>query len=156
MSRAKFTVAHLTGVLGVLLLVLVVLVVLLRGRRRRVERAHRLDEPARRDGVRRETFTPSTEHGGHDGDGRALRYLIWTSDPDPTDDSYVEDFVYVFREGDAPARAEAERHVFGLFSRETWRRLLVEAGFQVTVRPLEHSEVEPGSVEVFVAVKGDG
>src|SRR5436853_3386620 len=59
----------------------------------------------------RENFAAHTEHGGHDGDGRALRYLIWTSDPDPTDSTFVEDFVYVFREGDAPARAEAERHV---------------------------------------------
>lgn len=102
----------------------------------------------------RENFSPKTEHGGHDGDGRALRYLIWTFDPDPSDSTYVEEFVYVFREGDAPARAETERHIFGLFSRETWLRLLAEAGFgRVTVRPLVHSEVEAGSHELFVAVK---
>jgi SAM-dependent methyltransferase len=102
----------------------------------------------------RENFVPQTEHGGHDGDGRALRYLIWTFDPDPTDSTYVEEFVYVFREGDAPARAEAERHIFGLFSRATWARLLAEAGFErVTVRALVHSEVEPETHELFVAVK---
>ena len=26
----------------------------------------------------RENFRPDTQHGGHDGDGRALRYLQWT------------------------------------------------------------------------------
>ena len=41
----------------------------------------------------------------------------------------------------------------GLFSRQVWLRLLGEAGFRATVRPLIHSEVEPGAVEVFVAVK---
>src|SRR5918993_593735 len=33
----------------------------------------------------RETFAPATTHGGHDGDGRALRYLAWIHDPDPAD-----------------------------------------------------------------------
>ena len=33
----------------------------------------------------RENFRPSTDHGGHDGAGRALRYLEWTWDPDPAD-----------------------------------------------------------------------
>jgi SAM-dependent methyltransferase len=32
-----------------------------------------------------ETFRPGTEHGGHDGDGRAARYLEWTHEPDPND-----------------------------------------------------------------------
>jgi SAM-dependent methyltransferase len=101
----------------------------------------------------KETFKPQTDHGGHDGDGRALRYLEWTFDPDPHDTICVTDFTYVFREGDGPAWCETERHDFGLFSREVWLRLLDEAGFQATIRPLIHSEVETGDVEVFVAIK---
>ena len=31
----------------------------------------------------RETFRPSTDHGGHDDATRGLRYLSWTWDPDP-------------------------------------------------------------------------
>ncbi|MGF1580783.1 MAG: class I SAM-dependent methyltransferase [Gemmataceae bacterium] len=31
----------------------------------------------------RENFRPSTHHGGNDGQGRSLRYLEWTWDPDP-------------------------------------------------------------------------
>src|SRR5215471_17022320 len=33
-----------------------------------------------------ETFEPGTDHGGHDGaDGRAVRFLEWSWDPDPDD-----------------------------------------------------------------------
>ena len=42
----------------------------------------------------RETFRPSTDHGGHDGPERALRYLEWTWDPDPTDNTYTVDYSY--------------------------------------------------------------
>ena len=101
----------------------------------------------------KETFKPSTDHGGHDGDGRGMRYLEWSFDPDPDDTSCITDFTYVFREGDAPPWCEQDRHVVGLFSREVWLRLLGEVGFQATIRPLIHSEVETGDVEVFVAVK---
>ncbi|HEY7296158.1 MAG TPA: class I SAM-dependent methyltransferase [Dehalococcoidia bacterium] len=101
----------------------------------------------------RENFVPETQHGGHDGDGRALRYLEWVSDSDPNDSVYEVDFVYLLREGDGPPRVVHERHVEGLFSRETWLRLLAETGFQATSRPLEHSELPPGYSEVFVAVR---
>ena len=37
----------------------------------------------------RETFRPSTDHGGHDGTDRAMRYLEWTWDPDPADSTYT-------------------------------------------------------------------
>ncbi|MGE3271929.1 MAG: trans-aconitate 2-methyltransferase [Chloroflexota bacterium] len=101
-----------------------------------------------------ETYKPSTDHGGHDGtDGRALRYLEWTHDPDPTDSVVAADFVYVLREGDGPPRSLVDRHSVGLFSRKVWLRLLHEAGFQdVSVRLLIHSEVPLGDVEVFTAI----
>lgn len=35
----------------------------------------------------RETFAPSTSHDGYDGEGRAIRYLEWTYDPDEADTS---------------------------------------------------------------------
>jgi SAM-dependent methyltransferase len=48
-----------------------------------------------------ETFQPRTEHGGHDGpDGRSLRYLEWTHDPDPMDSTIVTDYCYLVRERD--------------------------------------------------------
>jgi SAM-dependent methyltransferase len=101
----------------------------------------------------RENFEPSTDHGGHDGETRSLRYLEWTWDPDPADTTYLVDYVYLLRGPDGTVRAEHDRHVEGLFSRDTWLRLLSEAGFVPRVVPFDHSELEPDSYEVFVAKK---
>jgi SAM-dependent methyltransferase len=101
----------------------------------------------------RENFHASTNHGGHDGAHRSLRYLEWTWDPDPADNTYVVDYAYILREADGSAHVELDRHVEGLFSREDWRRLLTEAGFAPKVVPFAHSELEPGSYEVFIGSK---
>jgi SAM-dependent methyltransferase len=101
----------------------------------------------------RENFSPSTEQGGHDGDGRAMRYLMWTWDPDPADGTYTVDFAYLLREADGSVRVEHDRHVEGLFSRADWLRLLAEVGFDASAVPFDHSELEPGSYEVFIARK---
>ena len=66
----------------------------------------------------RETLRETTRHGGHDGDGRALRYLEWTRDPDPADATYEVDYVVALREGDAPLRVVHESHVEGVFARD--------------------------------------
>jgi trans-aconitate methyltransferase len=81
----------------------------------------------------RETFEPSTNHGGADGEQRALRYLEWTDDPDATDMTYATDYVYVLREGAQPVRIEHEQHIGGLFPRAEWLRLLRETGFEPEV-----------------------
>jgi SAM-dependent methyltransferase len=78
----------------------------------------------------RETFEPSTDHGGSDGEGRSLRYLEWSFDPDPNDTTYTTDYVVVFREGDTLPQVELDRHVNGLFARDAWLALLREVGFQ--------------------------
>jgi hypothetical protein len=101
----------------------------------------------------RENFQSSTDHGGHDGIDRGLRYLEWTWDPDPTDNTYLVDYAYLLRERDGSVRVELDRHVEGLFSRDEWLRILREAGFEPTVVPFEHSELEPGSYEVFACRK---
>jgi len=102
-----------------------------------------------------ENFGASTDHGGHDApDGRGLRYLEWTWDPDPTDTTYAVDFAYILRQADGGVRVEHDRHIEGLFPRDTWLRLLTDTGFSDgRAVPFEHSEVEPGSTEVFLAVK---
>ncbi len=74
----------------------------------------------------RETFTPATTHGGHDGSGRAMRYLAWLWDPDPTDTTYVVDFAYLFHEDGQPTRSAYDRHLHALFGRADWVRLLEE------------------------------
>ncbi len=78
----------------------------------------------------RETFEPETDHGGTDGDGRALRYLEWTYDPDDTDTTCTTDYVYLLRENNQPVRTVHDQHICGLFPRGEWLRLLREVGFQ--------------------------
>jgi SAM-dependent methyltransferase len=99
----------------------------------------------------RETFRPFTDHGGHDGDGRALRYLEWTWDPDPGDDVVFMDLTYVFHEGDA-VRVEHDRHECGLFPRATWLGLFHEAGFEATRIELP-ADPWPVGAEGFVGVR---
>src|SRR6185503_3518595 len=39
----------------------------------------------------KERFRPSVHHGGHDGDGRSLRYFEWIFDSDPADTTYTNE-----------------------------------------------------------------
>ncbi len=100
-----------------------------------------------------EFVRPGTDHGGHDGAGRALRYLEWTTDPDPDDTTYQVDYALVMHADGQPTRSVADQHVCGLFRREHWLRLLEEVGFTARALPFEHSEVPAGTLEVFVALK---
>ena len=78
----------------------------------------------------RETFEQSSDHGGNDGpDGRAVRYLEWSWDPDPGDDWTLTEYVFLLRDVDGSVDVVHETHRLGLFSQERWVRLLSEAGF---------------------------
>jgi SAM-dependent methyltransferase len=95
----------------------------------------------------RENFAPSTDHGGLDGsDGRGLRYLEWSWDPDPNDDTYVVDYAFVLRHRNGTVTVEHDRHVEGLFARESWLEWFAAAGFAA------QSHVDQFSREVFVGV----
>lgn len=100
-----------------------------------------------------ETFRPATDGGGVDGEGRGLRYLEWSHDPDPTDTTCLVDYAFMLREGDGPVRVLHETHVEGLFPRAVWLELMAEVGFEARVVPFDHSELEPGSYELFVGVR---
>ncbi len=101
----------------------------------------------------RETFRTSSDHGGHDDAQRGLRYVEWAWDPDPNDTTYTVDYAYLLRERDGAVRVEHDRHIEGLFARDTWLRILADVGFKARVVPFDHPEVEPGSYELFVAEK---
>jgi hypothetical protein len=100
----------------------------------------------------RETFHPATAHGGHDGGGRALRYLEWTWDPDPGDSSYLVDMAYLLRDESGQVHVEFDRHRLGLFSRADWLRFIEEAGFEARIVPFKDSKEEIGS-DVFLGIK---
>jgi SAM-dependent methyltransferase len=101
----------------------------------------------------RDTFETTTDHGGHDGPDRGIRYLEWSWDPDPSDTTHVADYAYLLRFPDGTVRVEHDRHINGLFDRQTWEATLRAAGFDVVNLPFEHSEVEPGTHELFVGLK---
>jgi trans-aconitate methyltransferase len=94
-----------------------------------------------------ETFESSTDHGGSDGDGRSIRYLEWTYDPDETDTTIVTDYVFLLRDGEQPVQVEHDQHITGLFSREQWLSILNDTGFRVSF------VIDPFDRHVFVAWK---
>lgn len=98
----------------------------------------------------RETFQQSADHGGGDASTRGMRYLEWTWDPDPDDSTYTVDYAYLLRDADGSVRVEHDRHVEGLFARATWLDKLADVGFKARVVRFEHTQVEPGSYELFV------
>jgi SAM-dependent methyltransferase len=103
-----------------------------------------------------ETFQPSTEHGGHDSTDRGIRYLDWTWDPDPDDTNYISEMVYLLKDEQGDVQIEHDHHRMGLFPRHTWLTLMAEVGFDARPIPFDHSEFEPGSLEVFVGHKISG
>lgn len=96
----------------------------------------------------RETFEPGVDHGGHDAaDGRGLRYLSWTWDPDASDDTYITDYAFLLRHRDGTVSAEHDRHVEGVFSRAQWLEWMGETGLPA------HGETDPWRREVFIGVR---
>ncbi len=98
----------------------------------------------------RESFRPGTDCGGHDGDGRGMRYLEWTWDPDPEDTSYTVDFALLLRDTDGSIRVEHDRHTAGLFPRQTWMDLMTDVGFTGKRVPYAHSDLPGRELEAFV------
>ncbi len=98
----------------------------------------------------RETFSRDTQHGGYDGeDGRSLRFLEWTHDPDTSDSQYDVHNAYMLREADRSVRVEYGHWTYGLFSREKWHTVLGQAGFEVRGYPPSEPERYP-TEELFL------
>jgi SAM-dependent methyltransferase len=78
-----------------------------------------------------ENFEPQTAHGGRDHpDGRGVRFLSWSSDPDPTDTTTRTDFAFLLRDASGGVQVAHDTHELGLFPREVWLTVLREVGFQ--------------------------
>jgi SAM-dependent methyltransferase len=77
-----------------------------------------------------ETFAPGTETGGCDaGDGRGLRYISWSHAPAAGTTIETTDFAILMRRADGSVEVVHDRHICGLFPRDTWRAVFVRAGF---------------------------
>ncbi len=99
----------------------------------------------------RETWSSGTGHGGHDGDGRGLRFVDWTYDPDPADTHYTVDIAFLLRDRDRVTRVEHDRHCLGFFPVQTWLDLLRSVGFQPHVLGCDYPGGE--SARSFVGVR---
>jgi trans-aconitate methyltransferase len=77
-----------------------------------------------------ETFEEVTEQMTADRGDRSLRGVAWVWDPQPEDSTYRVDYALLLRQGDT-VKAVHDQHVEGLFPRETWYRVLAQAGFRV-------------------------
>ena len=78
-----------------------------------------------------ENFEPGIDHGGHDAsDGRGVRYLSWSSDPDPSDTCTRTDYAFMLRSSDGAVRVVHDTHEFGLFPRALWLQVLADVGFR--------------------------
>ena len=102
-----------------------------------------------------DTFVPYADHGGTDAaDGRGVRYLEWTVDPDPTDTlDHHRLLVPAPRRRRARSRSRTRPTAPGCSQRTTWLRLLTEAGFDADV-VLERTTEPRAPREYFVGRAG--
>jgi SAM-dependent methyltransferase len=91
----------------------------------------------------RETFRESTSLHSGERDHRALRCLEWSWDPDPADQTYNVEYAFLLRDG-TNVRSVHDRHIEGLFSLDTWHRVLETVGYRVEMfdRPLGDGHID--------------
>lgn len=96
-----------------------------------------------------EEYAPMSEHGGEDGEDRAMRYFSW--DDVPVGTQVQTTYVYVLRDA-AGVRVEHETHTFGLFPIETWESLIRRAGFEPHRRSLQHYQHPDTQQHLFAGI----
>lgn len=97
----------------------------------------------------KETFAPDTESGGEDApDGRGLRYVEWSWDPNPDDDTFFSAYGLLLRSADGSVTSEHDVHEEGLFRRAAWLAWFGEVGFISVATALD-----PFGRDAFTAVR---
>ncbi|MFL6063410.1 MAG: class I SAM-dependent methyltransferase [Friedmanniella sp.] len=77
-----------------------------------------------------ENYEPSTDHGGNDApDGSGVRYLSWSGPARAGATTTTTDYAFLVRAVDGTVTVAHDSHLLGLFPRDTWLRVLTEAGF---------------------------
>lgn len=100
-----------------------------------------------------ETFEPGTDVSGSDApDGRGARLFEWAEPVAPGGSVATVHYSFLIRDRDGTTRSYYERHVFGLFARATWERLLAQRGFVVEV-VVEHTDEDRAPRLIFFGHK---
>ena len=82
----------------------------------------------------KETFEgPTVLHWTQEKGDLKVTSIEYSDDPDPADTRCESVFFYLINQG-GTLTVEQDRHVLGLFPKETWLRLLTEAGFSTEER----------------------
>jgi SAM-dependent methyltransferase len=94
-----------------------------------------------------ESVTFDADVGGVDAtdplDGRGVRFLEWTWDPDPNDTWIQTEYSFILRERDGTITTTHESHRTGVFPEQTWQRLLADAGLAPSAVLEETTEDRP-------------
>jgi len=99
-----------------------------------------------------ETFhTPEIGHATHSDENAEVTYLEYTYDPDTSDTKVETVMFYLIRTSDG-LRIEHDRHVTGLFPRNSWIRLFDKAGFSSETRVF-HLGPDRQAYELLVGVR---
>ena len=80
---------------------------------------------------------------------RDVTFIEYCHDPDPSDTTAETVMFFLVRDG-GRLRIEQDRHTEGVFSRQTWLRLMEEAGFTADTRP--YVAAEYAALELLVGV----
>ncbi len=84
----------------------------------------------------KEDFSTQLDHFIRRDHNPEMVFIDVYMDPDPNDTTFNGIFFYIWPEGTG-LRVEQDHHVFGLFPKATWLKLIREAGFEVSERPYD-------------------
>lgn len=102
----------------------------------------------------RERFKPNrTIASTHTQGDTQVTFIENSFDPDPSDNHFEMTLIYLVRKG-SQLEIHTDSHLWGLFGKESWHRLLEETGFDVEELKFEHSTfLKDEFLPMFVCLK---
>lgn len=101
----------------------------------------------------KETFVGGRQVFERDEPGRSMVCVEWDWDPDPEDDTFIGDYVFVLQEGGGEVRVVRDRHEVSCFPRRVWMDTLRAVGFEPELL-IQANAAPYDAQEVFLGVKG--
>lgn len=101
----------------------------------------------------KETFVGGRQVFEREEPGRSMVCVEWDWDPDPEDDTFIGDYVFVLQEGGGEVRVVRDRHEVSCFPRRVWMDTLRAVGFEPELL-IQANAAPYDAQEVFLGVKG--